>query len=203
MTGMSVDAACVAAVERTGALLESMGHRVEIAHPSALNGLLVQMFPSLTVIINASRPKTVRWLELLAGRPLREGDIEPELLAGARQGANVTPEQEAEAYEAIARAIAPVVAAWAAHDVLVTPTLRQPAWPLGKSTAADAGTFPFVFSLTGQPAMSLPMHWTSMGLPIGVQLVGALGCDDLLLDLATQLEEAQPWAHRWPQFALD
>jgi amidase len=56
--------------------------------------------------------------------------------------------------------------------------------------------------MTGQPAMSLPMHWTPSGLPVGVQIVGAPGRDDLLLSVAAQLEAAQPWADRWPTLAL-
>ncbi len=52
-------------------------------------------------------------------------------------------------------------------------------------------------NLTGRPAISLPLHWTGAGLPLGVQLVGALGADGLLLQLAAQLEEAQPWRQRY------
>ena len=52
-------------------------------------------------------------------------------------------------------------------------------------------------NLTGRPAISVPLHWTDTGLPLGVQFVGRLGADGLLLQLAAQLEEAQPWFHRY------
>lgn len=53
-------------------------------------------------------------------------------------------------------------------------------------------------NITGRPAISVPLHWTDAGLPLGVQLVGRLGADGDLLQLAAQLEEAGPWAHRYP-----
>ena len=60
-------------------------------------------------------------------------------------------------------------------------------------------------NLTGRPAISVPLHWTKAGVPLGVQLVGRLGADGLLLQVAAQLEEAQPWFHRYAELdpALD
>ncbi len=52
-------------------------------------------------------------------------------------------------------------------------------------------------NLTGRPAISVPLHWTDTGLPLGSQLVGRLGSDGLLLRLAAQLEQARPWAGRY------
>ena len=57
-------------------------------------------------------------------------------------------------------------------------------------------------NLTGRPAISVPLHWTNSGLPLGVQFVGPLASDGLLLRLAAQLEEAQPWFHRYPRLDL-
>ncbi|CAM4192687.1 6-aminohexanoate-cyclic-dimer hydrolase [Mycobacterium basiliense] len=56
-------------------------------------------------------------------------------------------------------------------------------------------------NLTGRPAINVPLHWTADRLPLGVQFVGRLGADGDLLQLAAQLEEAQPWAHRHPAAA--
>jgi amidase len=55
------------------------------------------------------------------------------------------------------------------------------------------------FNMSGQPAISLPLHWNDDGLPIGVQLVAAYGREDVLIQVAAQLESAQPWADRHPE----
>jgi amidase len=64
--------------------------------------------------------------------------------------------------------------------------------------AAEVVPFTPAFNATGQPAISLPLHWNAQGLPIGVQLVARYGREDVLLRVAAQLEEAVPWAGRRP-----
>jgi amidase len=64
-------------------------------------------------------------------------------------------------------------------------------------------TFTAIFNTTGQPAISLPVHWTADGLPVGAQLVAAYGREDQLIRVAAQLEQADPWADRWPSLVGD
>jgi amidase len=96
-------------------------------------------------------------------------------------------------------------------DLLVTPTIPEPPPPLGEYAAQPDNplwpvtravvevAYTIAFNITGQPAVSLPLHWTTDGLPVGVQLVAAYGREDLLLRVAGQLEQARPWADRRPR----
>ena len=61
-----------------------------------------------------------------------------------------------------------------------------------------AVAFTQIYNVTGQPAASLPLHWTSRGIPVGVQLATRYGDEALLLQISRQIEEAMPWFHRVP-----
>ena len=76
---------------------------------------------------------------------------------------------------------------------------------LGQIIDDNLGWVPYtqLANLTGRPAISVPLHWTAAGLPLGVQLVGRLGADGALLQLAAQLEEARPWFHRYADLDPD
>jgi Asp-tRNA(Asn)/Glu-tRNA(Gln) amidotransferase A subunit family amidase len=109
---------------------------------------------------------------------------------------------------AIHRAGRRSAAFFANYDVLVTPTMAITPRPLGVmntlkpaelgNTIARAVAFTALWNATGQPAMSVPLHWTAEGLPVGVQFVGRFGDEALLFRLAAQLEEAAPWGAKRP-----
>jgi amidase len=107
------------------------------------------------------------------------------------------------------------IAAWwrDGYDLLLTPTATEPPplleelspdptdpLPMGRRFGRIAA-FTLPWNVTGQPAISLPLHRTAEGLPVGVQLVAEIGREDLLLRVAAQLEQAAPWAAHRPALA--
>jgi len=112
------------------------------------------------------------------------------------------------------RALAEVVARWFdGFDLLVTPTTPVTAYPTDHELperiggapsrrAYDLSVFTAPFTLTGNPAISIPCGWTPDGLPVGIQIVGGHLADALVLRAARAFEEARPWAERRPAFAI-
>jgi amidase len=188
---------CTAAVARAGALLESLGHDVDSTWPDAIDEPLHEALVLYPVFLAR---ELERWSEL-AGRPIREEDVEPNTWMMGEIGRAATATQYLAALER-AQAWSRQAAAWWADgwDLLVTPTMPAPPRLIGEHRPVDDHTVAFVlpWNLTGQPAVSLPLHWSADGLPIGVQLVAAQGREDLLIRVAAQVETAAPWCDRWP-----
>jgi amidase/6-aminohexanoate-cyclic-dimer hydrolase len=102
---------------------------------------------------------------------------------------------------------------FADHDVILSPTMCRPPFPLGVldlmseddeayvAAVQESLGFTSLFNFTGNPAMSLPLAWSEGGLPIGVQFAAPFGDEATLFRLAAQLEQAQPWADRRPALA--
>jgi amidase len=210
--GLDSDAECVAAVEAAAKLLESLGHTVEDSSP---------VDPQLAESLNLEDSFTTRWaasqaasldqLGMVLGRELTADDVEPVTWALAEIGRERSSARYL-ADHALHQLVGRGMAAWyeGGYDLLMTPTMAEPPVPLGTydqhagdpldafHRAVPAGAFTAIFNATGQPAISLPLHWTADELPVGVQLVAPLGREDLLIDVAAQLERAQPWIERRP-----
>jgi amidase len=137
--------------------------------------------------------------------------LEPATMALIERGRRLSAPELVTAFEETQRRTRRLYEWWeAGFDLLLTPTLGALPPSLGYLVGAsdDPGrgmlrTVPFSaftmpFNQSGQPAISVPMHWTADDIPVGVQLVAAWGREDVLLDVAALLEQIRPWAHRHP-----
>jgi amidase len=150
------------------------------------------------------------WWERRTGVAFGEDDLEPWTWFCAQRGRATNAGEYLSAVEWIQSWSRRVQAWWGSgFDVLLTPTVAMPPPLLGTVSvpgdvrltgqrSADLVAFTRPFNMTGQPAISLPMHWSN-GLPIGIQLVAAPGREDVLFGVASQLEQARPWTQRRPQ----
>ena len=196
-----VDEECLAAYDDASLLLERLGHTVEdIAPPwsPSMVGAFVAVWSSLALAVPIPEADEARLTPLT--RWLRE------------QGRAVSGLDLANAVSTMQSLTREALVATSGYDVVLTPTLAQVPSLVGaiRDDADPAADFeaqkrftPFTspYNVTGQPAMSLPLHWAEVDgavLPIGVQLVGRPADEATLISLAAQLEQARPWAARRP-----
>jgi amidase len=209
--------ACRAAVERAGRLLEELGCGVEPGTPDAMFDPLFPRFFSTTIA--ADTALTVSALERFTlGRAVADEELEPRNRMYREVGGRMTAGDYLGARMWLGAWTRRMAAWWApadlggqGFDLLVTPTVAAPPPELGWFTAEGPehegrrinSFIPYTaqFNVTGQPAVSLPLHWTDDGLPVGVQLVAAYGREDVLVRVAAALEQAAPWAGRRPGIA--
>jgi len=210
--GLESHPECVAALRGALDLIESLGHEVEDSSPlNAELAATVDLEDSFLTRWAASQTASLDQFAILIGREITADDVEPLTWALAEIGRQRSAGQyllDVALHQTVSRAIA----AWheGGFDLLLTPTMAEPPVPLGTydqdgddplaafNRAVPAGSFTAIFNATGQPAISLPLHWTEDGLPVGVQLVAPFGREDLLIRIAAQLEQAAPWADKTP-----
>lgn len=200
---------CAAAVAATARLLAELGHHVEEAWPAALEEPEFQR--RYLTIVAANTAFDVAELSTLVGRELGEDDLEQDNLTLAAIGATVSAADYLAAVAAQHAWSRRVLSWWhgtdggPGFDLLLTPTQAMPPPPIGFLAGPEGGSriaqllqYTAQFNVTGQPAISLPLAQDAEGVPVGVQLVAASYREDVLIQLAGQLERAVPWADRRP-----
>ena len=192
-----VDPECAAALTSAVELLAELGHDVVEATPSWTEPDLSLTFIAVWQVGPALHPVD----DLTQLTPLNRGLVESARASSAADYARAVVR-----LQAIARR---TVAFWSEFDVVLTPTLALPPVPIGWQEAVEGAIeqllrntvftpFTAIANLTGLPAISLPLHWTPEGLPVGVQAIGPPAGEALLLKLAAQVEHARPWADKRP-----
>jgi amidase len=197
--GVTADADLVAAVSRTAAVCESLGHHVEEA-PFTYDAEAANSALAAVMSVNVAVAVDARLAEL--GRALHDDDLEPftrMLYDGGRAMTGTAVIAALQQLERTGREVAPF---FERYDLLLTPTLsiRVPelGWadtrrPETMVNASAFSAFTGVFNTTGHPAMSVPAGTDGNGLPIGVQFAARLNHEATLLRLASALEVAAPW----------
>jgi Asp-tRNA(Asn)/Glu-tRNA(Gln) amidotransferase A subunit family amidase len=205
--GGAVAADCVAAVEDAAALCADLGHHVEAAAPTFDAAALGWAW---RVIAAANSRSLVDGRLAALGRARRDDDVEPITALWVDEADRYTSADYVRAIATAHRIGRAFGAFFADHDLLLTPTLAQPPLPLGTHDMQGGDLDRFVAELfafipftaqcnaAGIPAMSVPLHWTEGGLPVGVQFAARYGDEATLFRLAAQLEAARPWWHRRP-----
>ena len=209
-SGNKVDPDCVAAVQSTAKLCEELGHTVEQTTPK-FDG---QGFSDAFLVLWAAvAGRVVKGVKKMLGSKLREDAFEPWTWRLAELDAKHTPADVSLAWMGPLQTVNnEMIRFLATYDVLLTPVLARPpvktgeldqSWDTDKIIGWLQGYCPFtpLANATGQPAMSVPLYWNSVGLPIGSHFIGRHGDEATLLRLAAQLEQARPWAKRWPAMA--
>ena len=208
LMGTPLDAEVRAAIEETARRCEALGHTVEIAPVP----LAKREFTEAFVLYWASGAARVAGgLEQRLGRPPTEADLEPWTL-GLRDYFLARRDRLPAAIETLQRSSATVQEFFNRHDILLTPVLAKstprvgelaPNLPFDVHFERAIGYLGFtpVQNASGTPGMSVPLHWSRSGLPIGSHFAARAGDERTLLELAYQLEAAYPWSARRPPVA--
>jgi len=205
--GQPVDPECAEAATAAARLCEQLGHLVEEATPAVDAKLLGE---ASLIIVSANIRAALEARAAVLGRELAAGDVERLTWARAMNGHTARAADYARSIGVIHRTGRVVARFFTRYDVLLSPTMCRPPYPLGvldlmtedveRYTQAILGAIGFtsLFNSAGCPAMSVPLSWSRAGLPIGVQFAAPFGDEATLFRLGAQLETAQPWATRRP-----
>ena len=202
---------CEEAVERAAKLCEDLGHAVEEATPAFDLGLLV---PSFIIIWTANLATAIDYTARVTGQTPA-----PDLFEGLTWGMYEAGKRVAASDYLLAKAALQQAGRAAArfhetYDLWLTSTLGTPPMKLGSfdgeerdimkafTALFDYVPFTALQNVTGQPAISLPLHWNAEGLPIGAHFVGRFGEEVTLLQVAGEIEGMMPWAARYSKACM-
>lgn len=207
LSGSPVDAECQAAARSAAALLEGAGHWVEEAQ---LPGDGLELGNAAWTVASTGVGAMLSRFEQQIGREIRESDVEAVTWRARQHAATLSSVQYANAMHSIHMHSRRMAAFHERYDVVLSPTLGTVPPLLGPLRMANPNNddytntllrfMPFtnLFNMSGEPSMSVPLHWTDGNLPVGVMFSAGFGREDLLFRLAGQLERLRPWFDRVP-----
>lgn len=212
-TGELVHPDCEEAVRKAAKLLEGLGHHVEEADPAPD---LMPMMQAWARIVACGTALAVRQKVEARGTALDPDEVEGVTRGAIALAKTVSGADYLQAVNQVHRFGRGLAGFFEGYDLLVTSTLAEPPARIGRFAPDNedfldhrlgpTGILPYspftpAFNASGQPAMSMPLHWNAAGLPIGVHIAGRFGADEALISLAAELEAASPWFDQRPPLA--
>ncbi len=204
----TLQAEVISAVRDTATLCASLGHHVEEASFSFDHETLLRAF---AIIWSCNLRAGVEALSAMTGNTIDQDHLEPHVLVAYRDAGQVSASQLLWALEQMNIAARAYGAFFQRYDVMLTPTGAMEPFEIGKIGKIATPSFfewflemcshcPFLSTanIAGIPGMSIPLHWSASGLPVGSHFLAKMGEEKRLLQLAAQLESARPWAHKIP-----
>jgi Asp-tRNA(Asn)/Glu-tRNA(Gln) amidotransferase A subunit family amidase len=203
--GEAVDPECERAARETARVLEGLGHRVEEA---SLSSVEHGFGPAFRIIIAANVRAAIEFHAAKTGRQPGPDDLEKVTWAMFEAGARASAADYARSIVAVHRTGRQLAGLFQTFDLVLSPTLPRPPQKIGvfsmmaddlDAYGRDVGyftSFTSIVNIAGNPAASLPLHWTPGGLPVGVQVIGRYGDEATVLRVSAQLEQARPWFDR-------
>jgi amidase/6-aminohexanoate-cyclic-dimer hydrolase len=209
-TGASLHPECRAAVEDAARLMLELGHEVE---EITLDIDIYSLMCAWTNIVASGTALSVRERLQSRGRALERNEIEGVTRGALALAENISGADYLDALNDVHAFGRQMARLFVPFDVLITPTLAEPPAKVGRFKPVNEdfldyrlgpeGILPYspftaAFNASGQPAVSIPLHWTADNLPVGVHFAAAFGQDELLMTLSAQVEKARPWFARRP-----
>ncbi len=188
----------------------ALGHEVEEIEPPTIDS--PALGDAFFLVAGAAVAGALAMVEAMTGRVADRDRLEPFTRALVDGFVARGPAALAEARAVFESSAVAYLTATSRHDVVLTPTLATVPWALGhfspvlpyellRARTERAVGYTPIHNIAGCPAMSVPLHLSPEGLPIGSHFAARPGADALLLALAFQLETAQPWRDRWPPWS--
>ncbi len=203
--GNPIDPECREAVYKVAGLLKGLGHEV-ISWQTTIAKPVREMMMAWTKIVASGTELSVRYKKAIS--ELKPEDVDGVTYGAVQLGQTVSGADYLQSINSIHSFGRRMAALFQDFDVLLTPTLAEPPAKIGRYKPDNTdfmdyrngpgGVFSYspytaVFNASGQPAISLPMHWAPGNLPVGVHFAAAFGEDEMLIGLAADLEDAAPW----------
>jgi Asp-tRNA(Asn)/Glu-tRNA(Gln) amidotransferase A subunit family amidase len=205
--GESVDSECERAARDAARLLEGLGHAIE---ETSLASLEEGFGPAFRIIVAGNQRTAIETHAAKIGRQPAPDELEKVTWLFFEAGAKASAADYARAVGVVHRTGRQMAKLFERFDLLLTPTLPKPPQRIGTFSmmtddpdaygreVAYFTSFTAIVNVAGNPAVTLPLHWTAAGLPVGVQLIGRYADEATLLRVSAQIEQARPWFDRRP-----